>query len=63
MSAVERRLAQFRAARGSAAAVPPRPAEPPGKAAAPEPAESPDGGGQVSATRGGWGPCGGGADV
>ncbi|XP_075352317.1 SAYSvFN domain-containing protein 1 [Mycteria americana] len=37
-AAVERRLAQFRAARGSAGA-PPRPAEPPGKAAAPEAAE------------------------
>ncbi|NXD24376.1 SMDC1 protein, partial [Spelaeornis formosus] len=39
-AAVERRLAQFRAARRSAAAVP-RPAEPPGKAAAPQPAEAP----------------------
>ncbi|XP_039423923.1 SAYSvFN domain-containing protein 1 [Corvus cornix cornix] len=39
-AAVERRLAQFRAARGSAAAAP-RPAEPPGKAAAPEAAEGP----------------------
>ncbi|NXJ14580.1 SMDC1 protein, partial [Odontophorus gujanensis] len=48
MSAVERRLAQFRAARGSgAAAVPQRPAEPPGKTATPEPSESPDGGGQA----------------
>ncbi|KAM6138892.1 SAYSvFN domain-containing protein 1 [Phoenicopterus ruber ruber] len=37
-AAVERRLAQFRAARGSAA-VSPRPAEPPGKAAAPEASE------------------------
>ncbi|NXX19518.1 SMDC1 protein, partial [Podargus strigoides] len=37
-AAVERRLAEFRAARGSAAA-PPRSAEPPGKAAAPEAAE------------------------
>ncbi|NXW43930.1 SMDC1 protein, partial [Nyctiprogne leucopyga] len=37
-TAVERRLAQFRAARGSAAASS-RPAEPPGKAAAPEAAE------------------------
>ncbi|NXF38839.1 SMDC1 protein, partial [Nyctibius bracteatus] len=36
--AVERRLAQFRAARGSAAALT-RPPEPPGKAAAPEAAE------------------------
>lgn len=65
MSAVERRLARFRAARGRAAAVPLRPSEPPGEAAAPEPAESPDGGGQVSAARCGWGPCGGGggADV
>ncbi|XP_056344187.1 SAYSvFN domain-containing protein 1 isoform X2 [Oenanthe melanoleuca] len=39
-AAVERRLAQFRAARGSAAAAP-RPAEPPGKAAPPEAAEGP----------------------
>ncbi|XP_042679612.1 SAYSvFN domain-containing protein 1 [Centrocercus urophasianus] len=54
MSAVERRLARFRAARGRAAAVPLRPAEPPGKAAAPEPAESPDGGGQASP---GWAPA------
>ncbi|XP_052551170.1 SAYSvFN domain-containing protein 1 [Tympanuchus pallidicinctus] len=54
MSAVERRLARFRAARGGAAAVPLRPAEPPGKAAAPEPAESPDGGGQA---RPGWAPA------
>ncbi|XP_074393333.1 SAYSvFN domain-containing protein 1 [Zonotrichia albicollis] len=37
---VERRLAEFRAARRSAAAAP-RPAEPPGKAAAPEAAEGP----------------------
>ncbi|CAN8203473.1 unnamed protein product [Coccothraustes coccothraustes] len=37
---VERRLAEFRAARGSAAAAP-RPAEPPGKARAPEAAEGP----------------------
>ncbi|KAM6323772.1 SAYSvFN domain-containing protein 1 [Aegotheles albertisi] len=37
-AAVERRLAQFRAARAPSAA-PPRPAEPPGKAAAPEAAE------------------------
>ncbi|KAM4786323.1 SAYSvFN domain-containing protein 1 [Cyanocitta cristata] len=39
-AAVEHRLAQFRAARGSAAAAP-RPAEPPGKAAAPEATEGP----------------------
>ncbi|XP_062345208.1 SAYSvFN domain-containing protein 1 [Cinclus cinclus] len=39
-AAVERRLAQFRAARGSAAASP-CPAEPPGKAATPEAAEGP----------------------
>ncbi|XP_063246935.1 SAYSvFN domain-containing protein 1 [Prinia subflava] len=39
-AAVERRLAQFRAARGSAAAAP-RPAEAPGEAAAPEAAEGP----------------------
>ncbi|NXF06845.1 SMDC1 protein, partial [Smithornis capensis] len=39
-AAVERRLAQFRAARSSCAAAP-RPAEPPGKAAAPEAAEVP----------------------
>ncbi|XP_030125234.4 SAYSvFN domain-containing protein 1 [Taeniopygia guttata] len=38
--AVERRLAQYRAARGSSAAAP-RPAELPGKAAAPEAAEGP----------------------
>ncbi|OXB65793.1 hypothetical protein ASZ78_008860 [Callipepla squamata] len=50
MSAVERRLAQFRAARGSAAAaaaVPLRPAEPPRTTATPEPSESPAGGGQA----------------
>ncbi|NXW67141.1 SMDC1 protein, partial [Hirundo rustica] len=54
-AAVERRLAQFRAARGSAAAAP-RPAEAPGKAAAPEAAEGrraaaagPGGGAQVRA--------------
>ncbi|XP_027761830.1 SAYSvFN domain-containing protein 1 [Empidonax traillii] len=39
-AAVERRLAQFRAARGNAAAAP-RPADPPGVSAAPEPAEGP----------------------
>ncbi|XP_051639416.1 SAYSvFN domain-containing protein 1 [Manacus candei] len=39
-AAVERRLAEFRAARGSAAAAP-RPADPPGVSAAPEPAEGP----------------------
>ncbi|XP_041333029.1 SAYSvFN domain-containing protein 1 [Pyrgilauda ruficollis] len=39
-AAVERRLAQFRAARGRATAAP-HPAEPPGKAAAPEAAEGP----------------------
>uniref|UniRef100_A0A8C3DUQ1 SAYSVFN motif domain containing 1 n=1 Tax=Corvus moneduloides TaxID=1196302 RepID=A0A8C3DUQ1_CORMO len=59
-AAVERRLAQFRAARGSAAAAP-RPAEPPGKAAASEAAEGPraaavgPGGAQVSADAGGAG--------
>ncbi|KAM6272359.1 SAYSvFN domain-containing protein 1 [Spheniscus humboldti] len=49
-AAVERRLASFRAARGSVSASP-RPAEPPGKAAAPEAAE-----GQRAAAAG---PCGG----
>ncbi|XP_053828983.1 SAYSvFN domain-containing protein 1 [Vidua macroura] len=39
-AAVERRLAQFRAARSSSAAAP-RPAEPPGKAVAPEATEGP----------------------
>uniref|UniRef100_A0A8C9NK45 Uncharacterized protein n=1 Tax=Serinus canaria TaxID=9135 RepID=A0A8C9NK45_SERCA len=60
---VERRLAQFRAARGSAAAAP-RPDEPPGKATAPEAAEGPraaaegpGGGAQVSTEAGGG--CGG----
>ncbi|XP_015713294.1 SAYSvFN domain-containing protein 1 [Coturnix japonica] len=47
MSAVERRLAQFRASRGSAAVVPVHPSEQPGKAAAPQPADSADGGGQA----------------
>ncbi|XP_068039071.1 SAYSvFN domain-containing protein 1 [Anomalospiza imberbis] len=52
-AAGERRLAQFRAVRGSSAAVP-RPAEPPGKTAAPQAtegpraaAEGPGGGAQV----------------
>lgn len=65
-AAVERRLAEFRAVRGSAA-VSPRPAKPLGKAAAPEPAgeqqaaaAGPGGGAQVSAEVGGAGPCGGG---
>uniref|UniRef100_A0A8C3MR46 Uncharacterized protein n=1 Tax=Geospiza parvula TaxID=87175 RepID=A0A8C3MR46_GEOPR len=60
-ASVERRLAEFRAARGSAAATP-RPAEPPGKATAPEAAEGPQaaaegpgGGAQVSAEAGGAG--------
>ncbi|NWR28955.1 SMDC1 protein, partial [Tachuris rubrigastra] len=39
-AAVERRLAQFRASRGNAAAAP-RPADPPGVSAAPEPSEGP----------------------
>ncbi|KAM9273144.1 SAYSvFN domain-containing protein 1 [Cariama cristata] len=38
-AAVERRLARFRAVRGGSVAASPRPAEPPGKAAAPEAAE------------------------
>ncbi|XP_072189253.1 SAYSvFN domain-containing protein 1 [Excalfactoria chinensis] len=57
MSAVERRLAQFRAARGSAPVVPVRPSEPPGKAAAPEPADSTDGGGQPPQARPGGAPA------
>lgn len=59
--AVEQRLAQYRAARGSSAAAP-RPAELPGKAAAPEAAEGPraaaegtGGGAEVSAEAGGVG--------
>ncbi|XP_075002907.1 SAYSvFN domain-containing protein 1 [Calonectris borealis] len=48
-AAVERRLARFRAARGSATASP-RPAEPPGKAAAPE---APEGQRAVAAGPGG----------
>lgn len=62
---VERRLAEFRAARRSAGAAP-RPVEPPEKAAAPEAAEGPraaaegpGGGAQVSAEEGGAGACGG----
>ncbi|KAM9608251.1 SAYSvFN domain-containing protein 1 [Morphnus guianensis] len=50
-AAVERRLAEFRAARGSAAASP-RPAEPPGEAAAAEAAAAGPGGG-VQARPGG----------
>ncbi|NWU08834.1 SMDC1 protein, partial [Cephalopterus ornatus] len=52
-AAVERRLAEFRAARGSAVAAP-RPADPPGVSAAPEPAEGP---------RAAVGPGGGAAQV
>lgn len=61
-AAVERRLAEFRAGRRSVA-VSPRPAEPPGKAAAPEAAEEqrvaaaagPGGSVEVSAEVGGAG--------
>ncbi|XP_027537788.1 SAYSvFN domain-containing protein 1 [Neopelma chrysocephalum] len=52
-AAVERRLAEFRAARGSAAAAP-RPVDLPGVSAAPEPAEGP---------RAAVGPGGGAAQV